>query len=238
MIAIKRHRAQLVAIVLAGDGQNWERYFLELLPRRHHRVVISVGGRVFHNSLKVFRGVADERVERAERDMFFVGAKKFCPPEFAVAKKILLAGFTAGGSEPLHVVKESDVVEARIIVGRMRGRGRNDRGQMRWKFFRGRPLIESGIRAAPHRDFPIAKRLLGQPFDHVVAVARLLCERLELAGGISAPANIDQRKDIAVRREISSTRVIGVGDVRREGEDNRCFGRGGVGCFWEIKCRV
>ena len=82
MIAIKRHRAQLVAIVLAGNGQNRQQYSFELLLRGHHPVVVRVRHRMPDNSLKVFRGVAEERVERAESDMFFVSVEKFRPPEF------------------------------------------------------------------------------------------------------------------------------------------------------------
>src|SRR2546430_968078 len=100
----------------------------------------------------------------------------------------------------------------------MRGRGRNNCGQMRRKFFGGRPLIESGIGTAPHRDLAIAEWLLRQPLDRVMAILGLLPERLEFAAGISAAPNIDQRKDITVRREISRARMIGIRDVRRERE--------------------
>src|SRR5207248_8807168 len=102
----------------------------------------------------------------------------------------------------------------------MRSCGRNDRGQMRRKFFRGRPLSESGILTAPHRDFPIAKRLLREPLDDVVPVTRLLREQLAFTGGISAAANIDQRKNVAVRSEICPARVVGVRDVGRKSKDD------------------
>ena len=54
MIAIKRERSKLVAIVLARDRKNRQRDFLKLLLRRHHRVVISVGRRMFQNALKIY----------------------------------------------------------------------------------------------------------------------------------------------------------------------------------------
>ena len=50
----------------------------------------------------------------------------------------------------------------------MRGCRRNDGRQMWRHFFCRRPLIEPRVGAAPHSDFAIAKRLLGQPFDDVV----------------------------------------------------------------------
>ena len=53
VITIKCHRAQLVAVVLAGDSQNRQRHFLELFFRRHHGVVIRVGGRMFQDPLKI-----------------------------------------------------------------------------------------------------------------------------------------------------------------------------------------
>ena len=80
----------------------------------------------------------------------------------------------------------------------MRGRGWNNRGEMRWEFFGRRPLIEARIRPAPHRHFSVTKRLLRQPFDYVVTVARLVGEWLELAGRITAAANVHQHKDITV----------------------------------------
>ncbi len=170
--------------------------------------------------------------------MLFVGVEKFRPPEFAIAKKVLLAGLAAGEGEPLDIVGFADVIERWIIKRRMRGCGRDNRGQMRRQLFRGRPLIETGIRTAPHRDFPVAKRLLRQPFDHVVTVARLVGKRLKLTPGIAAATNIDKRKYVTVRREISRARVIRVRDVGREGEHNRCFRRSAVRGFWKIKRRV
>ena len=130
--------------------------------------------------------------------MFFVSVEKLRSPEFAVAEKILLAGPTAGVSKPLHVIKKADVIETRIIVGWMRGRSWNNRRQMHRKFLGCRPLIKPRIRPAPHCHFSVTKRLLRQPFDYVVTVARLVSEWLELAGGIAATANVHQHKDITV----------------------------------------
>ena len=80
----------------------------------------------------------------------------------------------------------------------MRGGSGHDCRQMRRKFLRRCPLIEARIRTAPHRHFAVAEWLLRQPLDHVVPVARFICERLELAAGISAAANIDEREHITV----------------------------------------
>jgi len=82
-------------------------------------------------------------------------------------------------------------------------------------------LIEPSVRTAPHRHFAVAKRLLRQPLHDIMSVARLIRERLELAAGIAATANIDKCKRVTVRGEVSRTRVIAVGDVRREGENDR-----------------
>src|SRR6266446_7506964 len=101
----------------------------------------------------------------------------------------------------------------------MRGGSRNVGGQMRRKFLRGRPLIESSVGAAPHGNLAVTKRLLREPLDHVVSIAWLLRKRLELAAGIAAPANIDQRKRVTVRREIGGAGVIRVGDIRGKCED-------------------
>src|SRR5438309_9100095 len=107
----------------------------------------------------------------------------------------------------------------------MRGGGGYDRRQVRRKFLRGRPLIEPSVRTAPHRHFAVAKRLLRQPLDDIMSVARLICERLELAAGIAATANIDKCKHVPVRREVCSAGVIGVGNVGCECEnDGRSWG--------------
>src|SRR5262249_25404421 len=60
------------------------------------------------------------------------------------------------------------------------------------------PLVESRVRPAPHCDLAVTEWLLRQPLNHVVSVARFIRERLELAGGIAATANIDEREYITV----------------------------------------
>src|SRR5438874_8094711 len=106
----------------------------------------------------------------------------------------------------------------------MSGCSGNDRCQM-WREFLGcRPLIESCVGTAPHCNLAVAKRLLGQPLDDVVAIARVVCKWLELTAGISATANIDKRKCIAMRCEVGAARVIRIRDVRRECEDDRRLG--------------
>ena len=82
VIAIVAHRAGLIAVVLTGDGEDRQRNFLKLLGVGHHRVVIGVHRRMFQDALKTFGWIADERIERAERDVLFVGIQKFRPPEF------------------------------------------------------------------------------------------------------------------------------------------------------------
>src|ERR1700736_3890354 len=142
VVTVKCHRAQLIAIVLPGNGQNRQRHFFELLLRWHHGVVIRVGGWMLQNALKVLRRIADERVERAEGDMLLVGVEEFRPPEFRVAKKVLLARLAAGEGEPLDIVRFADVIERWIIKRRMRGGSWNNRREMCWKFLARRPLIE------------------------------------------------------------------------------------------------
>src|SRR5438132_2515958 len=116
--------------------------------------------------------------------MFLVCIQKFRTPEFLIAEEIRLAGFAASEREPLHFVRERDVVETRIIERRVDGGRGNNGDEMCWEFFRGRPLVEPGVGAAPHPDFAVAEGLHAKPFDHVMAVARLLGEWLEVAAGI------------------------------------------------------
>ncbi len=155
-------------------------------------------------------------------NVLFVGIEEFRAPEFLIGEKILLTGATTREREPLHIVSFADVIERGIIKRRMRGGCRHDGREMRGKFFRCRPLIEPSVRAAPHRNFTITKRLLREPLHHVAPIARLICERFELAAGIAATANIDKCKRVTVRCEVGGARVIGVGDVRCQSEDDRC----------------
>src|SRR5882724_8170336 len=101
MIAIKSERAELIPVVLAGDRQNRQRDLFELLNCRHHRVVVGVSCRMFQDSLEIHRRISDKRIERFKRNVFLVSVEKFSAPKFLVGEKILLAGVTAGESEPL-----------------------------------------------------------------------------------------------------------------------------------------
>src|SRR6478752_6378452 len=124
--------------------------------------------------------------------MLFVSIQEFRAPEFLIAEKIVLRGSPAGKREPLYVVSHPDVVVGWIIQAGMRGRSGDDRRQRRWKFLRRCPLIEPRVRTAPHRHVTVTEWLLRQPPNHVVAVARFICERLKLAAGIAAAAHIDE----------------------------------------------
>src|SRR5215469_17100620 len=103
---------------------------------------------------------------------------------------------TACEREPLHVVSHSDVIVRWVIQTGMRGGSGHDRRQMRRKFLRRCPLIEARIRPAPHGHFAVTKRLLRQPLNYVMSIARFICERLEVPAGIAAAANIDEREPI------------------------------------------
>src|ERR1700720_4798054 len=102
----------------------------------------------------------------------------------------------------------------------MSGGGGKKRRQMWRKFFRSCPLIESRIRTAPHRYLAVAVRLFCEPLNQVVPVPWIIYKRLEFASGISSTADIDERKCIAMRCEVSSARVVAVRDVGRQCEDD------------------
>src|SRR5437773_11213380 len=105
---------------------------------------------------------------------------------------------------------QTNVVIKRITKARMDGHGWDNRRKMRRKFLRGGPLIEPRVRPAPHRHLAVAKRLLRQPFDNVVSVARLIGKWFELAAGISTAAYIDERENVTMRCEVGATGVVGV----------------------------
>src|SRR6516165_9981358 len=130
--------------------------------------------------------------------MLLVSIQEFCAPEFLIGKQIILGGVTARKRQPLHVIRYPDVVGRWKIQAGMRGGGGYDCRQMLWKFLCRCPLIEACVRTAPHGHLTVTEWLPGQPLDHVVSVARFICEWLKFAGGIAATANIDERECITV----------------------------------------
>src|SRR5947199_6523713 len=109
-----------------------------------------------------------------------------------------------------------------------------------WRQLLGRsPLIEAGVRAAPHRDFAIAIGLGGEPFHHVMSVAGFISKRLKFATGIPAAADIDKCKSVTMCCEIGCARVVAVGNIWRQGKDNRSSRRRGrlLG-FGQVERRV
>ena len=221
MIAVKRKRAELIAIILARNRQNRQSDLLVLFGRRRHRVVIRVGGRMFEDTLEICGGISDERIQGLKWNMFLIRVQIFRAPKLLVTKKIVLGCAPTGEREPLHIVSFADVVERGIIERGMRCSNRHDRRKMRGQFFGGRPLIKSRVRSAPHRDFAVAEWLLRQPFHDVVSIAGFICEWLKLATGISAATNIDKRKCVTVRCEVCGAGMIRIGDVRRQSENHR-----------------
>src|SRR5207248_10917802 len=99
-------------------------------------------------------------------------------------------------------------------------RRRHNRGEVRRQFLSRCPLIESGVGTAPHRDFAVTKRLFREPFHYVITITRVVGERLEVAAGIPASAYIDQGKGVAMGSGVGRARMLTVGDVRREGEND------------------
>ena len=83
------------------------------------------------------------------------------------------------------------------------------------------PLVEARVGAAPHGHSAVRPGLACQPFDDVVAVARFVGERLEVSFGVAASADVHQREDVAVAREVGCAILVAVGDVGREREHYR-----------------
>src|SRR6266403_2603177 len=202
MIAIKGKRAQFIAVVLTRDRENGQRDLLQLLARRNHRVVVRVSHWMFEDALKIGGGIPDERIERLKGDVLLVSVQEFCAPEFLIAEKILLSGASAGEREPLHVVGFSHIMVRRIIERWMGGCGGNNCRETWREFFRRRPLIESRVGTAPHRGLAVSEQLFCLPLYGIVPIARLICKRFELATGVSAAANIDERERVTVRCEV------------------------------------
>src|SRR5271168_2872715 len=91
-------------------------------------------------------------------------------PKSRRAKKVCIAGDAARKRKPLLDVRPEYVVLKRKIHSRVCRSSRNDSRQTRRKLLKDCPLIKSRVRAAPHRHFSVAIRLLREPFDDVVAV--------------------------------------------------------------------
>src|SRR5260370_31879867 len=176
---------------------------------------------MLEDTLKVDGRISDKRIERFKRNVFLVRFQIFRAPKLLITEKIVLCGAPAGKGEPLDIIGFADVIEGGIIERRMCRRDRHDGGKVRRKLLCCRPLIEPGVGAAPHCDFSIAERLLGEPLHDVAAVVWLLRERFELTAGIAAAAHIDKCEGVTMRCKISGASMIAVGGVRRQGENYR-----------------
>src|SRR6266511_5439636 len=179
MIAIKRERPEFISIVLPSQGQDWQRDLLELIDRRHHRIVVSVRRRMFKNALKICRWISHKRIQRLEGNTFLVGLQKFRTPKFLVGEEILLLDATVRGREPLNIVTIADIIIRGVVERWVGRRDRCDGGQMRRKFFGRGPLIEAGIGAAPPGNLAVAERLFCEPLYNVASIARVLRKRPE-----------------------------------------------------------
>src|SRR4030095_15209802 len=152
--------------------------------------------------------------------MFLVSVEELRSPKFLIAEKVLLSSAATRESVPLHVVGYTDVLGRRIIETGMSGCSGDDRREVRREFFRCRPLIKSRVGTTPHRNLAVAVRLFCEPLDQVVSIPCIIYKRLEFAAGISATANIDECKCIAMRCEVSCARVVTIRDVGRQREDD------------------
>ena len=211
--------ARLIAVVVAGNGENRNLYSFVSGLVWHHRVVVRILRWMLQPFLKYQRGIAHDFVEILEGEMLVVIFAGFRSPVGAVAEQAGVAGCTAREREPLHIVGREDTERKRKVDAGMSCGSRNDGGKMRRKFLERSPLIESGIRTAPHRDFAVAPRLLGKPFHDIVAVSGLVRKRLKGSAGIAASAHVNQSVDVAVLREVNRAIQVAVGNVRRQGED-------------------
>ncbi len=219
VLPIVLDRARLIAVVAAGDRQDRNRQLRVLLGRRVVAVPIRIDRWMREPLLEGRQGIADDLVELLERRAGLEPLAIPGAPERVVAEDAVLRGVTAGERQPLHQVRRCDVAAHRKVDAGVRRSDRHDRRQVRRKFLGGGPLVVARIRPAPHRDLAVAIRLLGQPFDHVVTVARFLDERPELAFGVTAAANVDSQERIAIRREVDAAVVVALRNVRRQGED-------------------
>ena len=80
---------------------------------------------------------------------------------------------------------------------------------------RGQHLRRSDVRAAEHADLPVRIGKRRRPFDGVVAVLRLVLERIELSLRVEPSTYVLLDDDIARRREIASLLPSAAPIVRR-----------------------
>ena len=120
----------------------------------------------------------------------------------------------------MNVIRAENIFEHGEVGACVGGGDRNDSGQMLGSFAQGHPLIEAGVRSAPHGDFAVGPELAGEPFDYVMAVLRFLEERVELSFGVAAAAGIDDGEDVSVLSEVVGTGVVAVADVGSQLEDH------------------
>src|ERR1700747_2052576 len=87
------------------------------------------------------------------------------------------------------------------------------------------PLIHPGVRSAPHGNLTIREALLSSPFNGVIAVIRIVSERVEASLGVPSAATVNQQKSIAALSEIARDLVVRVRDIRRHHDNGWFFQR-------------
>ena len=218
--AVVLKRAALVAVVVAGDGQDGDVHRRELLGGwgRGQPVLVRCG--VLHPGLEARGQVTDDPVEFGEGTVVEVALGEGIVPQLRVAEDRALRRVAAGEGQPGHVVGDEHVVHEGEI-GPQIGRGRgHDRFQAGRQLLRGRPLVPPAVRGAVHGHLAVRPRLRRQPFDDVVAVLVRIVEGLEFALGVAAPANVHGGEDIPPLRVVAGLAVVDVADVGGEAEDD------------------
>src|ERR1700730_15589502 len=124
------HRAGLIAIVTAGDGENGNVDFLVIVRSGSQRIEISIRHRMREPFLKHGGRIADQNVESFKREMLAIDFAPFRVPEGVLTEEFAVAGDAASEREPLHQIQRADVGVVWKIHAGMGSRRRHDGGDV------------------------------------------------------------------------------------------------------------
>src|ERR1700733_49762 len=179
MLCVVFKGAGLIGVIDPSDCENRYTDGRILLRARIEAVPVRALGWLSNPGLKDLRWIAKGRVKILEWRSRFEPVCKLSSPERLVVKYLVLRSAARDEGQPLQDIGRADIAACRHVDAEEWRGNRYDSTKFRRALLGCRPLIESGVRSAPHGDFPVAIRLACQPLQHINRVTTLVGIRCE-----------------------------------------------------------
>ena len=221
VIGVVGEGAGLVAVKGSGENEDGEMDAGDLGGSEGKLLPEAVDVGMLEPELEVGVGAAGIAVELIEGSFGEVEALGGVGPESLVAEDRFVEGAAAGVGEPLEHVAGHDVGLVGDVDGGADAGYGDDGDEVGRVLGCGLPLIAAGVGASEHGDLAVGPRLMGEPFDGVVAVLSIVDDGMEDAFRVAAAARVDVGVDVAAAGEVGAAGMGGCGGIGREHEDDR-----------------